>query len=85
MTDFLTADDLQASADELLEADKTELARWKSVADTRYRIILALTDIIHQIMCDTENGQICMNPALRQKIVRTVFENDPFAKMARDR
>jgi hypothetical protein len=85
---FPTPDELQAASDELLEerlAEQAELAHWKSLADTRYLVIVALTDIIHQIMYATDNGMIRMSPELRQKIVRTVLENDPFAKMAKDR
>lgn len=67
---------LQEAADELSDErraqEQAELAHWKSLADTRYLVIVALTDIIHQILCGD------MSLELRQKIVRTVFENDPF-------
>jgi hypothetical protein len=88
MTDWLEpylTDAASELADERLEQEHAELAHYQALADTRYRIIVALTDVIHQIMYATDNGMLQMSPALRQKIVRTVFENDPFAKMARDR
>jgi hypothetical protein len=88
MTDWLEpylTDAASELADERLEREHAELAHWKSLADTRYLVIVALTDVIHQIMYATDNGMLQMSPELRQKIVRTVLENDPFAKMARDR
>ena len=76
--DQIRDEDIELSLDQLYLQAQADIVSYKDLSDTRYRIIMALTDIIHQIMCDTENGRICMSDELRGKIVRAVMENDPF-------
>ena len=77
--DQIRDEDIELSLEQLYLQAQADIVSYKDLSDTRYRIIMALTDIIHQIMCDTENGRICMSEDLQRKIRQAVMQNDPFA------